>query len=237
MTTTEFSLRQYEESYPPGIEQHFWNSARNAIIATTLSQTGMAGGSLLEIGCGTGIVLEHLRKNGINCIGCDLANAPVPDRLRGFVTTGTDFRALPVETRHNIAGVLLCDVIEHVPDAGPFLAEVKAALPALRRILVTVPARKELWSAWDDRYGHYRRYDPASLKADLERGGFEPLSVRYFFHGLYGVMFVARRKRSETIAAPRWPLPHRLISLAFRAEYALLPYSIPGTSLIAVASA
>jgi SAM-dependent methyltransferase len=236
MTTTEFTLRQYDESYPPGIERHFWNSARNAIIATTLAQTDMATGSLLEIGCGTGIVLDHLRRSGIDCIGCDLANAPVPDRLRGFVSTGTDFRTLPVETRNNIDGVLLCDLIEHVPNAASFLAEIRAALPRVRRILVTVPARKELWSVWDEHYGHHRRYDPASLEADLRQGGFEPLSIRYFFHSLYGAMYVARRRRSETIAAPRWLLPHRLMAMAFRAEYALLPYRMPGTSLIAVAS-
>jgi SAM-dependent methyltransferase len=235
MTTTEFTLRQYDESYPPGIEGHFWNSARNSIIAATLSRAGMAGDSLLEIGCGTGIVLDHLRQRGVNCVGCDLANAPVPERLREIVSAGTDFRFLPTETRHRIEGVLLCDVLEHVPEPGPFLSEIRAALPKLRRILVTVPARKELWSAWDEHYGHCRRYEPASLADDLQRGGSEPLFIGYFFHSLYAVMYLLRGRRSDTVAAPRWLLPHRLMSLAFRAEYALLPSRLPGTSLIAVA--
>lgn len=236
MTTTEFTLRQYEQTYPPGIEQHFWNSARNAIIAATLSQAGMAGGSLLEIGCGTGIVLDHLRRRGIDCIGCDLANAPVPDRLRNVVSTGTDFRSLPAETRQKIDGVLLCDVIEHLPDPGAFLSGVRAALPKLRRILVTVPARKELWSAWDEHCGHCRRYDSASLATELRAGGFAPLSIGYCFHSLYAVMYLLRGQRSDTVTAPRWVLLHRLMSLALRAEYALLPASFPGTSLIAVAA-
>jgi SAM-dependent methyltransferase len=237
MTTTEFTARQYDKSYPPGIEQHFWNSARNSIIVTTLARAGMADGSLLEIGCGTGIVLDHLRQRGINCVGCDLANAPVPDRLRDFVSTGTDFRFLPAETLDAIDGVLLCDVLEHIPDPGSLLSEIRASLPKLRRILVTVPARKELWSVWDEHYGHYRRYDRASLEADLRRGGFEPLSTGYFFHSLYAVMYLLRRRRSDTVGSPRWSLPHRLMSLAFRAEYALLPAALPGTSLIAVAGA
>ncbi|MBV9154101.1 MAG: class I SAM-dependent methyltransferase [Alphaproteobacteria bacterium] len=236
MTTTEFTLRQYDQTYPPGIEQHFWNSARNAIIAARLSRAEMANGSLLEIGCGTGIVLDYLRRRGMDCIGCDLASAPVPDRLRDVVLTGTDFRSLAAETRHKIDGVLLCDVIEHLPDPGSFLSDIRAALPKLRRILVTVPARQELWSVWDEHCGHYRRYDPASLEADLKAGGFEPLSIAYFFHSLYAVMYLLRGRRSDTVMAPRWVLPHRLMSLALRAEYALLPSSLPGTSLIAVAS-
>ena len=237
MTTTEFSLRQYDESYPPGIERHFWNNARNRIIANTLSRSGMAGGFLLEIGCGTGIVLEHLQRRGMHCIGCDLAKAPVPGHLREIISTGTHFRALPAETRQAVEGVLLCDVIEHIPDPGAFLLEIRAALPNLRRVLVTVPARQELWSAWDERYGHYRRYDPDSLDADLRRGGFSPVSIRYFFHSLYAVMYLSRHRRSGTVAAPRWPLAHRLMAAAFRTEYALVPPSVPGTSLIAVADA
>jgi hypothetical protein len=50
-------------------------------------------------------------------------------------------------------------------------------------------------------------------------------------------MYLLRRRRSDTVAAPRWSLPHRLMSLAFRAEFALLPTALPGTSLIAVAGA
>lgn len=159
-TTTEFTTQQYDESYPAGIEHHFWNSARNSIIARALAQADMATGNLLEIGCGRGIVLEHLRRRGMECIGCELANAPVPEGLRPFVYTGTDFRSLPDETRKRIDGVLLCDVVEHIPDAGSFLGEIRTAFPRLRRVLVTVPARHELWSAWDEHYGHFRRYSP-----------------------------------------------------------------------------
>src|SRR5690242_7654102 len=135
---THFTPQQYKESYPPGIEHHFWHRARNGIIAVTLCQTGMAAGHLLEIGCGTGIVIDHLRREGIDCIGCDLADAPILEPVREFVSPATDFRDLPAETRRNIDGVLLCDVLEHVPDAVSFLTAIRKALPALRRVLVTV---------------------------------------------------------------------------------------------------
>lgn len=235
-TTTEFTTQQYDESYPAGIEHHFWNSARNSIIVRALGQADMAMGKLLEIGCGRGIVLDHLRQKGINCIGCDLASAPVPERLRRFIHTDTDFRSLPIETRKQIDGVLLCDVIEHVPDAGSFLSEIRDAFPRLRRILVTVPARHELWSAWDEHYGHFRRYDPATLREDFHRGGFAARSIGYFFHSLYAVMYATRHHRAKTVAPPRWQLPHRAMAIAFFAEYLLVPARIPGTSLIGVAS-
>lgn len=233
---TQFTARQYDDAYTPGIERHFWHRARNAIVTGTLYRTGMAAGSLLEIGCGTSIVVDHLRRNGVDCIGCDLADAPISDRLRDVVFTGTDFRTLPAATRQKIDGVLLCDVLEHLPDAGLFLSEIRAAFPGLRRVLVTVPARQELWSVWDDHYGHYRRYDRHSLHADLSRGGLQPIWVCYFFHALYGALYFARQRRSANLAAPRWSLPHWLLGAGFWSEYRLLPASVPGTSLIAVAS-
>lgn len=233
---THFTAQQYQESYPPDIEHHFWHRARNGIIAATLFQTGMAAGRLLEIGCGTGIVIDHLRREGIDCIGCDLADAPILHSVREFISPATDFRDLAVEARGKIDGVLLCDVLEHVPDAASLLTAIRDALPTLRRVLVTVPARRELWSAWDDHYGHYRRYDRPSLRAELGRAGFHLNLVRYFFHTLYGPMYLTRRKRSQKIETPRSLLPHRLIGAAFRAEYKLLPSWLPGTSLIAVAS-
>jgi len=234
---THYSAQQFQENYPPGIEHHFWHHARNGIIAATLFQTGMGAGRLLEIGCGTGIVIDHLRREGINCVGCDLADPPIINSVREFVSPGTDFRDLPAATRSNIEGVLLCDVLEHVPDAASFLTAIRGALPALRRVLVTVPARRELWSVWDDRYGHYRRYDRPSLCAELGCAGLQLTLVRYFFHALYGAMYLTRQKRSEKIEAPQSCLPHRLIGACFRAEYKLLPSWLPGTSLIAVASA
>lgn len=232
---TQYTAQQYEENYPPGIEQHFWHRARNAIIARTLLRAGMADSFLLEIGCGTGIVVSYLRRRGMHCIGCDLADSPAVDQLRGVVLAGTDFRDLPAGTRQSISGVLLCDVIEHLPEPPVFLSDVRNAFPALRRVLITVPARQELWSSWDDHYGHYRRYDRSTLCADLTRSGFRVLSAQYFFHVLYVPMYLTRRRRPTRIAAPRWMLPHLLIGAGLRLEQVLAPPWIPGTSLIAMA--
>ena len=70
MTMSEYTIEQYAENYPPGIEHYFWNIARNAIIARALKRGRMDAWPLLDIGCGRGIVVEYLRSRGINCIGC-----------------------------------------------------------------------------------------------------------------------------------------------------------------------
>jgi SAM-dependent methyltransferase len=234
---TAYTADQYDENYPPGIEQYFWHVARNTIIARSLKQSGMGGWPLLEIGCGRGIIVEYLRRRGTDCVGCELAAAPVPDHLRTVVLDRTDFADLPAEQRGRIHGVLLCDVIEHLPDPVAFLRRVRGALPALEGVVVTVPARQELWSEWDRHYGHFRRYDLASLRATLNAAGFKPLCARYFFHSLYVPAFVLRggKVRSTCVKAPSLTWLHAIAGAAFQVEEKILPSVLPGTSAIVTA--
>ena len=235
---TTYSVGQYAENYPPGIERYFWNVARNAVIARALRRAHMAGLPLLEIGCGRGIVVEYLRRQGIECIGCELAPAPVPNHLRAVVFDQTDFADLPATQRAGIRGALLCDVIEHLPDPVALLRDLRRALPALERLLVTVPARPELWSEWDRHFGHFRRYDLGTLRATLEAGGFLPLSAGYFFHSLYIPAFLlrGRGRRRTAVKAPSLPWLHAMVGAAFRFEAALVPSAVPGTSAIITAA-
>ena len=52
------------------------------------------------------------------------------------------------------------------------------------RVLITVPARQEVWSNYDEYYGHYRRYDLAKLRATITSIGFIPSELGY----LYGLL-------------------------------------------------
>jgi SAM-dependent methyltransferase len=235
---TTYSAQQYAENYPPRIEHYFWNIARNAIIARSLKRSGMDAWPLLEIGCGRGIVVEYLRDRGIACIGCELAAASIPDHLRDIVYDQTDFADLSVDQRRKIRGALLCDVIEHLPEPIAFLRKVRTALPALEGVLVTVPARHELWSEWDRHYGHFRRYDLGLLRTTLSAAGFKPLFAGYFFHGLYLPAFLLRGAglRSTAVKAPSLLWLHAIVGAAFRAEGIILPSVLPGTSAIITAS-
>jgi 2-polyprenyl-3-methyl-5-hydroxy-6-metoxy-1,4-benzoquinol methylase len=101
--TTTYTADQYDENYPHGIERYFWNIARNAIIARSLKRSGMNRWPLLEIGCGRGIIVEHLRSRGVDCVGCELAATPVPNHLREVVFNRTDFADLPLGNAANSA--------------------------------------------------------------------------------------------------------------------------------------
>jgi hypothetical protein len=235
-----FGADQYDKSYPDGIARHYWHRARNTVLARTLRREGFSSSRLLEIGCGRGIVTAALREMGFDCHGVELAEAAVPPAdVAPFVRTGISFEDLPESERNAARCVLLLDVLEHVAEPIPFIARIRAALPRLDRLLVTVPARKELWSRWDDFYGHRCRYDRASLRSELTAAGYSVRSCEYFFHGLYPAalaMNVLGITRSTEISAPPESLVHRVVGRILAADSTLLPGSLPGTSLLAVAS-
>ena len=236
---TTFDATQYDKSYPDGVERHYWHRARNAVIARALTREGFGGARLLEIGCGRGLVTAALRDAGFDCRGVELAEAVPPARVAPFVRTGLAFQELPESERRNVRCALLLDVLEHVADPESFLVQIREALPDLERLVVTVPARKELWSRWDEFYGHRCRYDRSSLRRELEAAGYSVRSARYFFHGLYPVALAINAlgaTRSTSIAAPPESLLHRFVGRCFAFESKLLPAGLPGTSLLAVAS-
>jgi hypothetical protein len=236
---TTFDAAHYDKAYPDGIERHYWHRARNAILASALEREGLRGAPLLEIGCGRGLVTEALRAAGFDCRGVELAQAVPPVSVAPFVRTGTAFQGLPEAERVGVRGVLLLDVLEHVEEPVDFLAQIRAALPRCERLFVTVPARRELWSRWDEFYGHRCRYDRPSLRRELDAAGYSLRSCRYFFHGLYPFALafkVLGAARSTEIVAPPESLMHRAAGRWFAAESAPLLGFLPGTSLLAVAS-
>jgi hypothetical protein len=136
--------------------------------------------------------------------------------------------------------LLLMDVLEHLPAPAAFLAQCRRAFPAAKHVFVTLPARMEIWSSYDEYYGHQRRYALDDLPALVAETDLQVLGSGYFFHALYAaarVVSLGTKKRSHVVAAPRLRFAHALLGRLFVAEEALLPASAPGSSLYALLGA
>ncbi len=235
---TEFSDEQYELAYPDGIENHWWNLARNRILTNIVKKFAGDRAVVLDVGCGRGFVVKYLRDRGIDCSGVEPAKARPLVSIRDHVRVGIDAWDLPFAERMRYDTILLLDVIEHVPDPDAFLKRLSAGFPDLSRFIITVPARQELWSNYDECYGHCRRYSLEMLRGTAIALGMTCLYAGYFFHLAYPVGWAAAhlaKKRETTLHAPRgvgiWL--HKLISLAMISDYFILPGCVPGMSALA----
>ena len=162
--STAYSKLQYESNYPPGVEFHWWNLARSRIVSTIVKEENSAQAVFLDVGCGKGLAVKELRDAGIEAFGVELAEVSPLEAVRQFVHSGIDAVHLPLEQRNRVTGILLLDVIEHLPEPVVFLNALQQNFPNLSVVVVTVPACQELWSNYDIFYGHYRRYSTEMLQ-------------------------------------------------------------------------
>jgi SAM-dependent methyltransferase len=243
---TAFNQGQYDLTYSLGAERHFWNFARNRIIERHLRKTLESGSNenqvVLDVGCGPGIMVDYLRQRNVNCHGVELGRPQVRPNLEAYIRTGIAAVELPAALRQRVSTVLLLDVIEHVEAPAAFIEELKSALPMLQHLIVTVPARKELWSNYDEHFGHFRRYDQPTLRAVARDANLNVLTCKYLFHSLYPAMWLAShrpKQRSLDMPVPSsgGSFIHSLIGTAFNMEEQI-PFidRVVGTSVLGVFS-
>lgn len=233
-----YSAQQYEENYPDGVEQSYWNLARNEVIRRGLGDVGV----VLDVGCGRGIVVDYLREHGVDCWGCEVGTPrPITERVAPHLFFGQDATELDSEFAKRVDAVLLLDVLEHLDDPEALLRACRARFSAARRFVVTVPARSELWTNYDDHFGHRRRYDLSSVRELLACLAPSQVAAGYFFHALYPAIRVVAalgRKRTVEVGAPSGRLvrlAHRVLARGFDLDARVLPRWLPGSSILVVA--
>lgn len=233
-----FRGEQYQLSYPDGIEQHWWYGVRNPLVMRHLRRRSGAGAKVLDVGCGRGIMVGYLRQHRIDCQGVELAKVPPMPGIEEHVRSGVDACTLPRSERDRYTVLLLLDVIEHIDDPVSFLRGLIDAFANVKSILITVPARSEVWSNYDTFFGHYRRYRLPMIDELGTAIGWPVGTKQYFFHSLYvaaRLLKIFRRDRSLAVRAPTESTVrlHRIVARALTLEHRLLPSRLPGLSIIA----
>ena len=233
-----FSAAQFHAAYPAGIERHWWIMARTGIVDRLLRAADNRNEPVLEVGCGTGVAVAGLRALGHDCRGVELAAAEPPAALRTVVRAGCDALELPQAERESTRCILLLDVLEHLDDPRAFLAGLATGFPGLRRVIVSVPARPELWSNYDEFFGHRLRYDLPALRALGSVQGWRVRSIGYGFRLSYLPAWLMARfgaARAVKLHGPSgWRVTlHRIAAALTLLEWQVLPGCIPGSSAFA----
>ena len=181
--------------------EHFWFRTRNQVIATLVEQTTRNwadGYRVLEVGCGTGNVLQALERacpRGI-VVGMDLfaeGLAFARKRTSCPLVRG-DLERPGFGVQFDLIGAF--DVVEHLSDDLRVFRSLHSMLKPDGVLLLTVPAHQSLWSYFDEVSHHCRRYEPNDLRRKLNQTGYEIEFLSEFMASIYPLLWLVRRVRS-----------------------------------------
>jgi len=227
---------------------YWWFATRfDAVWRLGTRALGREPASVVDLGCGTGTFLAWVlaekriakhRVHGFDGSALGLAAAA----RRGLPVRSLDLSRAEIAVALDEAPdmFVMLDVLEHLPAPVDTLRAVRGASRPGGTLVVTVPALPMLWSRWDERLGHYRRYTAATLRADLHAAGWEVRELQYLFFGMV-LPAVLRRIRSRSARAgdpgfPRLSAPVNATLRALTKAEARLGRLLPaGTSLVAAA--
>lgn len=220
-------------------KEHFWFGARRRLLGQLVSRFVPVPGPFAELGCGSGALAASLSRLGYAVDAVD-GHPHGPDRLAAEFPQRSWICGAVENTPWQSAaysGVGLFDVLEHVEEE-PVLAEAHRLLRPGAHLLVSVPAYPWLYSEFDRRAGHLRRYTRKMLTTALRHAGFAPVFSTAYQCLLFPLVVLQRwrQKANEEWRLPPRPLNRLLgwvnaLEVRFSAHHSL-PF---GSSLLCVA--
>ena len=172
-------------------KDHWWFRARLEIVSGLILPLEQKN-SVIDFGCGTGVMLEHLSRY---CDVTGMDNSPLAldfcrKRFSGKLVETDLSQDIPFTQKYDIG--LSLDVIEHLRDDIEALKNMKSALKENGRLIVTVPAFRFLWSAHDVNNEHKRRYTAKTLKTAALKAGYKIEYISYYSFWLMPLVMAMR---------------------------------------------
>lgn len=199
---------------------------------------------VLELGSGTGNVTLELLRMGHEVTASDRVErrleALVAREAREVGSGGLSVRVLDLAKKDfrsqlgnaRFRSVVAINVIEHIEHDDECVRAVFDLLPPGGCFGMLVPAHQALYSAFDSKLGHFRRYTIDSVKRLLGGAGFNIASARYFNAvGALGWLLNCRWLGKTRIPEGQFKLFEALASALSVEDRVQLPF---GLSVIAV---
>jgi 2-polyprenyl-3-methyl-5-hydroxy-6-metoxy-1,4-benzoquinol methylase len=238
------TVRMADEWFDVSDLDHFWVQWRFQALMRHSALLPKTGSSVLEVGCGHGLVRAQLETEMDYTVdACDLNELPIKKIQGGKGRLLVyDIMEKHPDMCQKYEAVFLMDVLEHIEQHVSFLNSCLYHIKPGGLVAINVPAFNMLFSRYDARNGHVRRYNKPMMKALLAEAGVELIAISYW--GLpmlpiillrkYYLNLVAEDKIMESGFRPPSTLVHMLFKLLKSIEIQF-PYTPPvGTSLIAL---
>lgn len=192
-TTFSFEISVFFEKVE---RRHFWHVSRRELIhmiIRDLLKDRNNSGSMIELGCGNGSVARYLEEKKISVEGGDgsldclrMCRQKTKMALYHIDCNRTPF---PDET-YDVVGAF--DLLEHLENEDVALKEINRVCKKGGLAIITVPAKKCLWSNFDIFFGHKKRYEKEELAKAVTAAGFTIKRITYFMAIIFPIIWAMR---------------------------------------------
>jgi dolichyl-phosphate beta-glucosyltransferase len=175
--------------------EHWWFRAKRELVAELVGAPIEPAAIAVDVGCGTGAMLEDLHRLGWVTVGTDLSPYALHLARGGSSAVGRAVaraERLPLPT--GSASVLVSlDVVEHLDDDVAAITEYARVVGPDGTIILAVPAYAWAWSQHDVELGHWRRYTTRRLRQVAEASGLRVERCTYFHSWLVPLALLLRK--------------------------------------------
>jgi len=162
-------------------QKNWWYRVRRIIIRQLINKYKLCPQpKILDVGCGTGLLLKELEKVGkvygidSSLIAVNFCKTREVSNVKQGDVTNIPFNDCTFDI------VLALDILEHVEDDYLALQEIKRVVKKQGVIIIFVPAFKFLWGKSDKISRHYRRYAKKELINLAGKNNLTILRFSYF---------------------------------------------------------
>lgn len=199
------------------------------------------GKRLAELGSGHGNISRWLASDGRKILLTDYRDDFL-EKLRGcFDSTDHTVRKLDLTIKSDYAclvtfrpdSVVCLNVLEHIKDDILVLKQLNQTLPTNCRLIFLVPYNQKLFSDFDRRIGHYRRYNKGELEGKMVKAGLF-VEKQFYFNkvGVFTWWIVNKFLRQHSITARQLKIYNLLTPVFSLLDYVL---PMPGLSTVVIA--
>jgi SAM-dependent methyltransferase len=199
----------------------FWSKFRAQSIFDQLEDHKV--NCLWEVGSGDGSASIPLNAKGMNVIAVEPIRDGAEYTEKNGITSFCCFlEELELPTA-SIGAIGLFDVLEHLEDSRLLLNEVRRCLSDQGLLIVTVPMYMFLFSDFDSKIGHFRRYSKRVIENELSSAGFKIESFQYMFSFLVVPAYFIRRVLPKGRKVTSYGNLHKSMNRQLRISQSLIP--------------
>lgn len=172
-------------------KKHWWHIAKRVLIKQFIKGKNL---NILVVGVGGGMICEELKLAGHRVTGIDIAlnSCEYVNKKVGIPVINRNLECLLPFAKESFDIFIIADVLEHLDNDNQLLAEAFLCLKSQGLVIITVPAYSHMWSLWDRRLHHKRRYSLAAIKRKVNEAGFRISKASYYHMLLYPLVYIYR---------------------------------------------